>query len=104
MSKGKDYDAVDVIKYFCRVALGGPALGMAFGMLSLVMLRLIAKKEDNLSITCQIATTIALAYGAFFWGEHSAEVSGGFSTVTAALVIAGWGWPFFTNRHSVETV
>ena len=51
-SKGKDYDAVDVIKYFCRVALGGPALGMAFGMLSLVMLRLIAKKVRD--STCQI--------------------------------------------------
>eukprot|EP00658_Telonema_sp_P-2_P038734 TRINITY_DN27732_c0_g1_i5.p1 TRINITY_DN27732_c0_g1~~TRINITY_DN27732_c0_g1_i5.p1 ORF type:complete len:593 (-),score=106.68 TRINITY_DN27732_c0_g1_i5:124-1902(-) len=104
MSKGEVYTGWEVLQYFCKVALGGPALGLLFGLAGLLILGMMGKQEDHLSVTCQIALTIALAYGAFFWGEHSARVSGVLCTVTAALVLAFWGWPFFGSRRTVEII
>jgi len=104
MCLGTFYDFGSVTAYFFQVAVGGPGVGIAFGLAGTIFLRLIAAREDHLSQICQITLTVCLAYGSFFWGEYSAGVSGVLSCVSAAIVISALGWPYITNRKVVETV
>jgi len=70
--------SVPIIHLWIQVALGGPAVGLAFGFGALGVLLIIkysteGKEADNLSN--QTTLTFVVAYLSFFVGEEVCEVT-----------------------------
>jgi len=105
--QGKSYDFGGVVEFLFQVALGGPAVGLAFGLVALVLLILLkisAEDNEHQGLTNQTTITFVLAYLSFFVGEHICEVSGVLSCVTAGVVIAAYGWPLITSAQALKHV
>jgi len=105
--QGQTYDFWGVVEFFFQVALGGPAVGLAFGFGSLLVLIFIknsteGNEADNL--TNQTSLTFVIAYLSFFVGEEVCEVSGVLACVVCGIVIARYGWPMLTSEHDIKHV
>ncbi|MBE0674509.1 MAG: cation:proton antiporter, partial [Bacteroidales bacterium] len=81
--QGSDNSA---IVQFLKVALGGTAIGLFFGWLTIAWV----KKVFN-DAMIEITVIIAAAYLTFFVAEHFFHVSGVLGVVTLGLVMAGVG-------------
>eukprot|EP00658_Telonema_sp_P-2_P006872 TRINITY_DN12585_c0_g1_i12.p1 TRINITY_DN12585_c0_g1~~TRINITY_DN12585_c0_g1_i12.p1 ORF type:complete len:815 (+),score=232.07 TRINITY_DN12585_c0_g1_i12:188-2632(+) len=104
---GKSYDAGGVIEYLFQVALGGPAVGIAFGIGALIILSIMKRgSPDNheQDLSNQTTLTFAMAYLSFFVGEHVCEVSGVLACVTAGVMIAAFAWPLLDSRQALRHV
>lgn len=103
---GQSYDFWGVVEFFFQVALGGPAVGLAFGIVALMILIVIKNYtkggQDNLSN--QTTLTFVVAYLSFFVGEEVCEVSGVLACVVCGVVIAAYGWPLLTAMHEIHHV
>jgi NhaP-type Na+/H+ or K+/H+ antiporter len=99
-----EYSTLDIVEFFARMALGGPALGIAFGLVTNYWMRRVSRKTVETDMTVQIALTFCCAYLSFFVAESEAGVSGVLCTVFAALVLAKETWPAVCNEHSMHTV
>ena len=95
------------ITYGTQVALGGPAVGIAFGIGALCILIVIKNgwehtKENNASN--QTTLTFVIAYLSFFVGEQVCEVSGVLACVVSGVVISGYGKSLLTEQHTLHNV
>lgn len=91
MLQGKSYSVGDVIEFLCRVALGGPAVGLAFGVVALFLLVTVRRSyqdDEGIALLGQTTLTFVMAYCAFFVGEQVCEVAP--SPCIAALCNALW--------------
>jgi NhaP-type Na+/H+ or K+/H+ antiporter len=102
--EAETYDAGAIIAFFCRLALGGVAVGAAFGGVTVMLIQRASHKTKDTDTTVQILLTICCAYLSFYVGEEICGVSGVLTNVTAALVLAKYGWPSFTDSHSMHVV
>jgi NhaP-type Na+/H+ or K+/H+ antiporter len=96
-----EYDTIGIVKFFARMALGGPALGIAFGMVSVWWMKKQSRTTVESDMTVQIAVTLCCAYLSFFVAEEVCEVSGVLCIVAAALVLADGVWPSVCNEHTM---
>ena len=83
IDENKTYTAGELISYFCRLALGGPLLGLVWGFGTLWWMRKLSRTTSHEDSVLQITLTICCAYGSFFSAEELLEVSGVLCTVTA---------------------
>jgi NhaP-type Na+/H+ or K+/H+ antiporter len=88
VDSGRSYTPGELIAYFTQLALGGPALGLCFGLFFLWWMRKLSRTTSHQDSVLQISLTVCCAYGSFFAAEELFEVSGVLCTVTAALVLA----------------
>lgn len=93
MYNGQSYTPLGIVTYFVRMAVGGPALGLVFGLVTLLWMRRLSCSTSRTDVLLQIVLTLCCAYGSFFVGEELCQVSGVLCTVTAALVLAEYVWP-----------
>merc|ERR1712166_1001009 len=104
---GQSYDFAGIVEFFFQVALGGPAVGLAFGLVALLILILIKNStegNDADNASNQTTLTFVVAYLSFFVGEQVCEVSGVLACVTTGTMIAGYGWPLLSAKHSLHNV
>jgi NhaP-type Na+/H+ or K+/H+ antiporter len=92
------YTATEIIIYFCRLALGGVAVGIAFGLVTVWFIQRASHKTKPEDSTTQLLLTLCCAYLSFYVGEEICEVSGVLTNVSAALVLSKYGWPSFCDR------
>ncbi|KAL6623724.1 hypothetical protein ACP70R_033603 [Stipagrostis hirtigluma subsp. patula] len=85
MVLGKTFDAGSIIKFLSEVALGAVALGLAFGIVSVLWLGFIF--NDTI---IEIALTVAVSYIAFFTAQDSLEVSGVLTVMTLGMFYAAF--------------
>lgn len=104
LQKGSMDNAGEIIAFFCRLALGGPALGAVFGFVTVYIMSKSARKTEEADTIVQIAVTLCCAYLSFFVCEDTAHVSGVLGTVTAALVCAAYAWPLVTCHETMHHV
>ena len=83
------------VVYFCRLAFGGAACGMALGFIVVQILRF---TSDEMTEVC---LTIVAAYGSFAIAE-ALEMSGVLSVVFVGLTIARAGKTRFTDHHGIQ--
>ncbi|KAK9814099.1 hypothetical protein WJX72_000644 [[Myrmecia] bisecta] len=86
LAEGQHETPGSVISLLCQLTLGGPAVGLAFGIAVIVWLRFIYS-DDMVEIT----TTIIAAYGAFIVGNDILGVSGVLAVVTLGIFMAATG-------------
>jgi len=104
---GQSYDFWGVLEFLFQVALGGPAVGLAFGLVAIGVLIIIknsteGKEADNLSN--QTTLTFVVAYLSFFVGEEVCEVSGVLACVVCGVCIAAYGTPLLSSIHDIHHV
>lgn len=83
LQNGISYSAGGVIGFFARSVLGGPAIGLGFGLVAAIWIGF-----TGLDAILQAGITVAAAYLGFFVSEFNAEASGVLTVVTMGLVIA----------------
>eukprot|EP00127_Corallochytrium_limacisporum_P004199 Clim_evm144s157 gene=Clim_evmTU144s157 len=97
---GANRDAGEFIKFFFRLAIGGPLMGAAFALGGLILLEL--SFFDNI---VEAATTITIPYLAFWVSEGtSAHVSGVLAVVVVGLVFSWQGQLFFSSLENGERI
>jgi NhaP-type Na+/H+ or K+/H+ antiporter len=104
LETGSLIGAGDIVKFFCRLALGGPALGGVFGLATVYIMSKSARKTEEADTIVQIAITICCAYLSFFVCEDTAHVSGVLGCVSAALVCAAYVWPLVCSHETMHHV
>uniref|UniRef100_A0A0D9Y1X9 Cyclic nucleotide-binding domain-containing protein n=1 Tax=Leersia perrieri TaxID=77586 RepID=A0A0D9Y1X9_9ORYZ len=85
MVLGKTFDAGSIIKFLSEVSLGAVALGLAFGIASVLWLGFIF--NDTI---IEIALTLAVSYIAFFTAQDALEVSGVLTVMTLGMFYAAF--------------
>ncbi|KAL6847481.1 hypothetical protein ACP4OV_023334 [Aristida adscensionis] len=85
MVLGTSFDAGSIIKFLTKVSLGAVALGLAFGIVSVLWLGFIF--NDTI---IEIALTLAVSYIAFFTAQDSLEVSGVLTVMTLGMFYAAF--------------
>lgn len=83
MVLGQSFDVADVIKFLSRVALGGVALGLAFGLVSVLWLGVIFNDT-----VIEITLTLTASYMAYYTAEDEAGVSGVLTVMTVGIFFA----------------
>merc|ERR1712086_735112 len=104
---GQSYDFAGIVEFFFQVALGGPAVGLACGLVALLILILIKNStEGNDADNASNQTTLAfvVAYLSFFVGEQVCEVSGVLACVVCGVCIAAYGTPLLSSIHDIHHV
>jgi NhaP-type Na+/H+ or K+/H+ antiporter len=100
----ESYTGLEIAEFFARLALGGPALGLCFGWVSVWLIRKASHSTVETDMTVQIAVTLCCAYLSFYVAEAEAGVSGVLATVVAALVLAENAWPAVCNDETMHHV
>uniref|UniRef100_A0A0E0RKL9 Cyclic nucleotide-binding domain-containing protein n=1 Tax=Oryza rufipogon TaxID=4529 RepID=A0A0E0RKL9_ORYRU len=85
MVLGRTFDAGSIIKFLSEVSLGAVALGLAFGIASVLWLGFIF--NDTI---IEIALTLAVSYIAFFTAQDALEVSGVLTVMTLGMFYAAF--------------
>ncbi|VAH71056.1 unnamed protein product [Triticum turgidum subsp. durum] len=85
MVLGKTFDAGSIIKFLSQVSLGAVALGLAFGIASVLWLGFIF--NDTI---IEISLTVAVSYIAFFTAQDALEVSGVLAVMTLGMFYAAF--------------
>lgn len=83
MVLGQTFNAADIIKFLSRVALGGVALGLALGLVSVLWLGVIFNDT-----VIEITLTLAASYIAYYTAEDEAGVSGVLTVMTVGIFFA----------------
>ena len=107
LSLSKDlstYTTEKIVSYVISMVFGGPALGLAFGILALIGIRANTARERESDVMIQITITIVLAYLSFIVSENNANGNGVLATVTSAIVIAAYAWPSFASPETIRSV
>nr|AGB06353.1 plasmalemma Na+/H+ antiporter [Indosasa sinica] len=85
MVLGRSSDAGSIIKFLSEVALGAVALGLAFGIASVLWLGFIF--NDTI---IEITLTLAVSYIAFFTAQDALEISGVLTVMTLGMFYAAF--------------
>ncbi|MCO5555571.1 hypothetical protein L7F22_009116 [Adiantum nelumboides] len=80
---GESFNAGTVVVYLSRVALGGVALGAAFGLVSVLWLGLVFNDT-----VIEITLTLTASYIAYYTAEDEAKVSGVLAVMTVGIFFA----------------
>lgn len=90
---GKSFSAGTVVVYLSRVALGGVALGVAFGLFSVLWLGLVFNDA-----VIEITLTLTASYLAYYTAEDEAQVSGVLAVMTLGIFFAVFGRAAFNGE------
>nr|ACF05808.1 Na+/H+ antiporter protein [Limonium gmelinii] len=83
MVLGKSFGWAEVLKFLVQVALGAVAVGIAFGIASVVWIRCIFNDT-----VIEITLTLAVSYIAYFTAQEEAGVSGVLTVMTLGMFYA----------------
>ncbi|XP_078171756.1 sodium proton exchanger, putative (NHX7) (SOS1) [Carex rostrata] len=85
MVLGQSFSVGDIIKFLSQVTLGAVAMGLAFGIVSVLWLGYIFNDT-----VIEISLTLAVSYIAFFTAQDAAEVSGVLTVMTLGMFYAAF--------------
>ncbi|CAI7743662.1 unnamed protein product [Closterium sp. NIES-54] len=91
---GYSFSPGDIVAFMCRVFFGGIALGMAFGIVSLLWLRTVFN-----DYIIEITITICGSYMAFFVANAVTNMSGVMSDMTLGIMFAIFAKTAFTGEN-----
>ncbi|XP_020699162.1 sodium/hydrogen exchanger 8 isoform X1 [Dendrobium catenatum] len=83
MVLGKSFNFGEIIQFLSRVSLGAVALGLAFGIASILWLGFIFNDA-----VIEIALTLAISYITFYTAQGGADVSGVLAVMTLGMFFA----------------
>jgi NhaP-type Na+/H+ or K+/H+ antiporter len=99
---GEEIDWPAGIKLFIRMAVGGVAAGILFGIVLLTVLRLFTHNLNRNENVVEVASTITTAYLCYYTSDVVWGVSGVIATVTLGLIISYGGRPLINDVGLLE--
>eukprot|EP01033_Poteriospumella_lacustris_P001070 gene1070-777_t len=96
-----NWSARRTIIYVVQVVALSPAIGIAFGLSTLALLRLLNKRMHAADSIMQISLTICCAYLSFYVAQHTLEISGALACCGAGLVLSRFGHPLLIRAESL---
>ena len=84
--QGQELTAKSVISQLCQLSLGGPAVGVAFGLVMVVWLRFIYNQD-----VVEVTMTIVAAVGSFIVANEIVGVSGVLAVLCLGIWMAAFG-------------
>ncbi|KAL1526310.1 hypothetical protein AB1Y20_015027 [Prymnesium parvum] len=100
----RSLDGGGLILFLIQLAVGGAALGLAFGFLSLYWLSLASHKLEHTDVIVQVVLTIVLSYCCYYTCENIAQVSGVLAVVVQGTFLSATFWPIVASRQTMEHV
>jgi len=76
---------------FFRMSLGGVAIGLAFGVALVTVLRLLNRRYNREDSVVQVAATMSVAYTGYYVAEVVCHTSGVIATVTCGIIVKYFG-------------
>ncbi|XP_024361415.1 sodium/hydrogen exchanger 8 isoform X2 [Physcomitrium patens] len=95
MVLGKHFSAGDVVSFLSRVVFGAVALGLLFGIVSVIW---VGRVFNDTVI--EITLTLTASYMAFFVAEESASVSGVLTVMTVGIFFTAFARTAFTGESA----
>jgi NhaP-type Na+/H+ or K+/H+ antiporter len=99
---GEEIDWPRGITLFIRMAVGGVAVGILFGVMLLSALRLFTKNLNRHENVVEVASTITAAYLCYYTAEVVWGMSGVIATVTLGLMVSAGGRPLINDARLME--
>jgi len=101
---GENYDLGGGVKLFLRMSLGGAAIGAAFGLALLVVMRQLNRRLSREENVTQVGLTIAAAYLCYFAADTGAGTSGVIAVCAMGVLFASFGQAFLNDRKLFDDV
>mmetsp|Transcript_252 Transcript_252/g.540 ORF Transcript_252/g.540 Transcript_252/m.540 type:complete len:934 (-) Transcript_252:70-2871(-) len=101
---GASIPGAGVMIFFGHMTVTAVFLGLAMGILSVIIIGLCAEEHYHSDAMIQVVVTIFCGYLAFFLAESEIHTSGVITTVTAGFVIAYSAHPRFVSRETFTIV
>merc|ERR1719491_2304897 len=87
------------VKMFAQLAFGGAAIGVAFGLVAVIILYNLNRRLSGEDAVAQVVVTITLAYLVYFTAEELAHASGILGVLFCGLTIKALGERFYNDVH-----
>lgn len=100
---GADIDGGEGVKIFCRMALGGFAIGVAFGLALCLILYMLNRTLNHEENVVQIVATITIAYLTFYVSEPVAHCSGVIAVVFCGFTAKAFGSDLINDTHMMDS-
>ena len=96
----KKYSTVEGFEYFFRLVFGGIAIGLAFGLLTVLLLYLLNRRLLERENLVQVVLLVSAAYLGYFVADVLAGCSGIMATISAGIIVKVLGETFI-NDHAL---
>ncbi|KAL7531439.1 hypothetical protein ACHAXR_004044 [Thalassiosira sp. AJA248-18] len=97
---GEQFTLSEGFRYFFRLSLGGCAIGLAFGLATVFMLKMLNRRLSEEENVVQVVLTVSSAYLAYFTSEILCQCSGIMATITCGITVKVLGETFI-NDHAL---
>eukprot|EP00580_Thalassiosira_gravida_P014083 CAMPEP_0201682116 /NCGR_PEP_ID=MMETSP0494-20130426/51456_1 /ASSEMBLY_ACC=CAM_ASM_000839 /TAXON_ID=420259 /ORGANISM="Thalassiosira gravida, Strain GMp14c1" /LENGTH=1055 /DNA_ID=CAMNT_0048165873 /DNA_START=148 /DNA_END=3316 /DNA_ORIENTATION=- len=97
---GEQFSLGEGFTYFFRLSLGGIAIGSAFGLGTVLMLKLLNRRLSEEENVVQVVLLVSSAYLAYFTSEILCLCSGIMATIACGITVKVLGETFI-NDHSL---
>lgn len=94
----------DVIIYFVKVVVISPLIGLAMGLVSIVLIGLANVKSKEGDTTIQLGVTFCCAYFSFYIAQRMLMVSGVIACCTAGVLLSRYAVPRYLRADTIESV
>ncbi len=98
-SNRQDYTLASGFAYFFKLTLGGCAIGLAFGLCTVLMLKALNRRLSERENLMQVVLLVSSAYLGYFTAEVIAHCSGIIATITCGLTIKVLGETFINDHE-----
>lgn len=88
---GDDYTVAEGFVAFLEMSLGAAAVGIAYAMALITMLRYLERRYDHEETVLQVTSTVTVAYLSFYTSEVVLEMSGVIAVVVCGIVTKAFG-------------
>ena len=96
----KNYNLGEGFEYFFKLTLGGCAIGLAFGLGTVLMLKALNRRLSERENQFQVVLLVSSAYLGYFTAEVIAGCSGIMATITCGITVKVLGETFI-NDHAL---
>lgn len=96
----KNYTVGEGFEYFFKLVLGGCAIGLAFGLGTVLMLKALNRRLSERENQFQVVLLVSSAYLGYFTAEVIAGCSGIIATITCGITVKVLGQTFI-NDHAL---
>lgn len=95
---GEDIDLAAGVKLFFRMSLGAVAIGMAFALVTVMLMAFLNRRLNHEENVVEVALEITVAYLCYFVAEIACGTSGVIATVTLGVLVNGFGYAYLNDR------
>ena len=96
---GQQFSVAEGFAYFFRLSLGGCCIGLAFGLATVFMLKMLNRRLSEEENVVQVVLTVSSAYLCYFTSEILCTCSGIMATIACGISVKVLGETFINDYN-----